>query len=97
MYANTKASRRQRLLYLHARTPSVLSPVLGYTPIEPVAGYTAELSAHTQQWPYQTVHEAMVDGWQVVQFPHMQAPYDDRDMDTVGYEFVIQKLEDFDG
>ena len=42
---------------------------------------------------YRTVHEAIVDGWQVVQFPHLQAPFDDRDLDVVGYEFIVQKLE----
>lgn len=37
--ADTSAQPRQRLLYLHARTPSVFSEILGYTPIEPVKGY----------------------------------------------------------
>ncbi|MCB0109852.1 MAG: hypothetical protein KDE53_28210 [Caldilineaceae bacterium] len=86
---------RQRLLYLHARTPSVFSPVLGCTPIEPVRGYRAEISAEAFEIPYDTVHDAIVDGWQVVQFPHLQAPFDDRDLDVVGYEFILQKIEAF--
>ncbi len=84
---------RQRLLYLHARTPSVFSEILGLTLIEPVAGFKVELSAEEPQWPYQTVHEAIVEGWQVVQFPHLQAPFDDRDLDVIGYEFILQKME----
>ena len=41
--------------------------------------------------------EAIVDGWQVVQFPHQQAPIADRDLEMVGYEFILQKMEiDFD-
>ena len=84
---------RQRLLYLHARTPSVFSEILGLTLIEPVAGFKVELSAEEPQWPYQTVHEAIVAGWQVVQFPHLQAPFDDRDLDVIGYEFILQKME----
>jgi hypothetical protein len=84
---------RQRLLYLHARTPSVFSEIIGYTPIEPIAGYRVEIAAEVQKWPYDTVHDAIVDGWQVVQFPHHQAPYDDRDLDIVGYEFILQKME----
>ena len=84
---------RQRLLYLHARTPSVFSSILGYTPIEPIQGFQPEISAEEAEWPYQTVHEAIVDGWQVVQFPHLQAPFDDTDLDVVGYEFILQKLE----
>jgi hypothetical protein len=39
------------------------------------------------------VHGAIVDGWQVVQFPHLQAPFDDSDLDVVGYEFILQKME----
>lgn len=88
---------RQRLLYLHGRTPSVFAEILGYTLIEPVAGYRVEIEAGTPQWPYRTVHDALVDGWQVVQFPHLQAPYDDRDLDVVGYEFILQKMEVVDG
>jgi hypothetical protein len=84
---------RQRLLYLHARTPSVFSTILGFTLIEPVRGYQAEITAGEEEWPYQTVHDALVDGWQIVQFPHLQAPYDDTNLDVVGYEFILQKIE----
>lgn len=84
---------RQRLLYLHARTPSVFSAILGYTAIEPVRGYQVEISAEEFSWPYKTVHDALVDGWQVVQFPHLQAPFDDKDLDVVGYEFILQKIQ----
>ena len=84
---------RQRLLYLHARTPSVYSGVLGMTQIEPVAGHSVEISADQLQFSYESVHEALVDGWQIVQFPHHQAPYDDGDLDMVGYEFILQKIE----
>ena len=87
--------QRQRLLYLHARTPSVFSTILGYTPIEPVRGYQTEISASEFEWPYKTVHDAMVDGWQVVQFPHLQAPFDDKDLDVVGYEFILQKIQSY--
>jgi hypothetical protein len=84
---------RQRLLYLHARTPSVFSGILGMTLIEPVAGFKVELSAEEPKWPFKTVHEAIVAGWQIVQFPLQQAPFDDRDLDLVGYEFILQKME----
>ena len=88
------AAPRQRLLYLHGRTPSVFSDVIAMTLIEPVPGYGAEISAGEQDWPYATVHDAVVDGWQIVQFPHQQAPIDDRSLDVVGYEFILQKMED---
>ena len=67
--------------------------MIGFTPIEPIEGYRVEIVADELDWPYSTVHEAIVDGWQVVQFPHLQATFDDRDLDVVGYEFILQKME----
>ena len=84
---------RQRLLYLQARTPSVLSTIIGLTSIEPVKGFAPAISAEAPEWPYETVHDAVVDGWQIVQFPHLQAPFDDRALDVIGYEFILQKME----
>ena len=84
---------KQRLLYLHARTPSVFSDVIGLTAIEPIKGYRARIEVESIDWPYQKVHDALVDGWQIVQFPHMQAPFDDHDLDVIGYEFILQKIE----
>ena len=87
------AAPRQRLLYLHGRTPSVFSDVIAMTLVEPVSGFASGISAAEQDWPYATVHDALVEGWQIVQFPHQQAPFDDRDLDVVGYEFILQKME----
>lgn len=84
---------RQRLLYLHARNPGVFSEILGYTLIEPTKGFKVELSAEEPEWPYRSVHDALVDGWHIVQFPHFQASFDDKDLDMIGYEFILQKLE----
>lgn len=88
---------RQRLLYIHARSPNVFSDVLGFTPIEPIEGFRPEITADEQEWPYGSVHEAMIDGWQVIQFPHLQAPFDDEDLDVIGYEFILQKIEVVEG
>lgn len=84
---------RQRLLYLQARTPSVFSEILGLTLIEPVKGFQVEISGEEFDWPYTTVHDALVEGWQIVQFPHLQSPFSDTELDVVGYEFILQKLE----
>ena len=84
---------RQRLLYLHATKPSVLSEVVAMNLIEPVKGFKTEIIADEPEWPYETVHDAVVDGWQIVQFPHLQAPIEDHDLDVIGYEFILQKME----
>ena len=62
------AQPRQRLLYIHAQTPNPLSPVLEMTIYEPVAGFKVELTAEEPELRYATVHAALVDGWQIVQF-----------------------------
>lgn len=88
-----KTALRQRLLYLHTRAPSVTAAVIGMAQHEPVRGGYDTLRTRTD-WPYETVHDAIVDGWQVIHFPNLMAPYDDRELSYVGYEFVLQKLEE---
>lgn len=95
----TSAQRRkvrQRLLYLHAATPSIRSKVIGMALHEPVRGSITELSGQPQAWPYATVHDAIIDEWQVIQFPVQLAPFDDREIDILGFEFILQKLEEYD-
>ncbi len=88
-----RATARQRLLYLHTRAPSITAPVIGMAQHEPVPGGSDTLRTRNV-WPYETVHDALVDGWQVVHFPNLMAPYDDRELSYVGYEFVLHKLEE---
>jgi hypothetical protein len=86
----------QRLLYLHAATPSIRSKVIGMALHEPVRGSITELSPLPQEWPYATVHDAILDEWRVVQFPVQLAPFDDREIEILGYEFILEKLEEYD-
>jgi hypothetical protein len=88
-----RAQPRQHLLYLHTKAPAVNAPVIGMAHHAPVAGATDTIRTRTD-WPYETVHDAIVDGWQVIHFPNLMAPYDDRELNYVGYEFVLQKLEE---
>ena len=92
----TKKKRRQRLLYLHATTSSIRSKVIGMALHEPVRGSITELNSQPQEWPYNTVHDAILDQWRVIQFPNQLAPYDDREIDILGYEFILEKMEDYD-
>tara|TARA_B100001094_G_C17472858_1_gene458232 strand:+ start:77 stop:355 length:279 start_codon:yes stop_codon:yes gene_type:complete len=84
---------KQRLLYLHSRTPNIFSKIIALSLIEPIKGADREIVAETPNWPYETVHDAVIDGWQIVQFPHLQAPFDDCELDVLGYEFILQKME----
>ena len=88
---------RQRLLYLHAATPSIRSQVIGMALHEPVQGSVTEIMTEGLDWPYNTVHDAVLDGWQVIHFPDQRTEFDDREIDILGYEFILQKLEVYDG
>ena len=57
---------RQRLLYLHALTPNIRSKVIGMALHEPVPGSITEITPESE-WPYNTVFDAILDGWLVVQ------------------------------
>lgn len=87
---------RQRLLYLHAVTPGIRSQVIGLALHEPTPDSVTQIAAEPQEWPYKTVHDAILDGWQVIHFPDQRAPFDDREIDILGYEFILQKLEAYD-
>lgn len=79
---------RQRLLYLHAREPSVRSEVIGWAKHP-----SAEPDSESRERPYGSVLAAIEDGWRAIHFPQQLAPFDDRDLDLVGYEFILEKLE----
>jgi hypothetical protein len=83
---------RQRLLYLHARESSVTAEVIAMAEHDPASNQPDLLRTRTD-WLYNSVLDAMRDGWQVVHFPNQLAPFDDRETDIVGFEFILQKLE----
>ena len=91
----SRTQQRQRLLYLHAATPSPRSQVIGMALHEPVRGSVTQISTEKIEWPYRSVHDAIIDGWQVIHFPDQRAPFDDREIDLLGYEFILHKLEEY--
>ncbi len=86
--AAVEPGTRQRLLYLHAREPSVTAEVIAWAehPSEDPGGLPPAR-------PYPTVLAAIADGWRAIQFPQQLAPFDDRETDLVGCEFILEKLE----
>ena len=86
---------RQRILYLQAQLPTPCSGVIASYLLEPVPGGGNVTLSPSPVFPYKTVHEAVIDGWQIVQFPPQTAPISDREVDIPGYQFILQKLEVF--
>jgi hypothetical protein len=87
---------RQRLLYLHAAHPTVRAEVLNTALHEPVPGSTTQLDPLAPPPPYATVFDAILDGWRVIHFPDQRAPFDDREVDIVGYEFILEKIQGYE-
>jgi hypothetical protein len=90
--ATAPANLRQRILYLHVKSLAITSPVLNATLYEPDPDSATQLDPSAAELPYQNVKQAILDGWRVVQFPDQRAPFDDREIDILGYEFILEKL-----
>ena len=88
---------RQRLLYLHAVTPSIYASLVAAAVHEPVAGSVTQIDPEAADLPWRNVHDAIVAGWRVVHFPQQRAPFDDREIDLIGHEFILEKMEVYDG
>ena len=89
----TNTQHRQRLLYLHARSPNIRSEVVGAALHEPVADSVTEIDPEPVELPYPSVHAALVDGWRVIHFPDQRGRFEDREIDVIGYEFILEKIE----
>lgn len=87
-------ARRQRLLYMHSVTPHVASGLVAATVHEPVEGGATQIDVNVGELPYNTVHDAVRDGWRIISFPLQMAPFDDVEVDMLGYEFVLEKWVD---
>lgn len=83
------AAPRQQLLYLSASGSSVHSPVIGISYIGDEAGEQA--GDDPDRWPYQTVLEAIHDGWRVIKFPELALMLHETHTYGLGCEFILEK------
>lgn len=87
----------QRLLYISAESTHPQSPALSAAIYEPVAGSVSQLDPTTTGLPYDSVHAAVMDGWRVIQAPDQWAGLAaEAAGDVIGYQFVLEKIEDYD-
>ncbi len=82
--------RHQRLLYLNTGNTGVDSQVLGMALVE--NGQILEGPDDVDQWPYNSVLEAMNDGWRVIKFPEMALMLQEDKTFGLGCEFILEKL-----
>ena len=84
------AAKPQRLLYLQATNTSVTSAVEGMSIVDSDGVHNGP--DEPEDWPYQTVHEAMLDGWRIVKFPEMTLMLvGENETYGLGCEFILQK------
>jgi len=79
----------QDLLYLQASTTSVAARVLGMAILE--KGKLSDGPADPAKWPYQTVLDAIKDGWRVIQFPNLALLTDESRAYALGCEFILER------
>ena len=81
--------KRQRLLYLNTGNTGVDSQVLGMALAE--NGQILEGPDDVDEWPYNSVLEAMDDGWRVIKFPEMALLLQEDKTFGLGCEFILEK------
>ena len=81
--------QRQDLLYLQTSGTSLSSKVHGILLVE--NGQVSEISSNPDDWPYQSVLDAIRDGWHVIQFPNMALLMDESRTYGLGCEFILEK------
>ena len=82
--------KRQDVLYLQAVTTSPGAAVVGMLLIED--GELHEGPPNPEDWPYQTVIEAVRDGWRIISFPNMALlAVDEKEFYGLGAEFILER------
>ena len=81
----------QDLLYIQTNSTSLDAGLLGMTLV--VDGQIVDDAEDPVDWPYQTVLEAIQDGWHVVQFPNLALLMDESRTYGLGCEFILEKTK----
>jgi hypothetical protein len=85
------APKRQSILYLQAIKTSVTSGVVGMALVQD--GKASDGPEDPADWPYQTVLDAVNDGWRIIKFPEMALLMDEKRTYGLGCEFILEKWE----
>lgn len=83
---------KQWVMYIHAAHPTIHAAALNITLHEPVPGKAPQIDPMATPPDYASVHAAILDGWRVIHFPNQRDPFEDREIDFVGYEFILEKI-----
>ncbi len=86
---------KQRLLYLSSQSTDPRSPAISQALHEPVKGTIVEIDPTKTGIDYDSVYDAICDGWRVVHFPDQRGSIEYSEIEVYGYQFVLEKMEGF--
>lgn len=79
----------QDILYLHASLNSPTSDILAMRIVE--NGEVSDGPQDPDDWPYQTVIDAVRDGWHIIKFPELALMMDESRTYSLGFEFILER------
>ena len=82
-------TRPQDVLFLQADSSSPVARVVGMRIIED--GELSDGPADPADWPYETVLDAVRDGWRIIKFPEMALSLDENRTFGLGHEFILER------
>lgn len=86
----TANGTRQDLLYLHSRSTSLSTELLGMSLFED--GEEVVLNSDPEEWPYQSVLGAINQGWRVISFPDLSLlTMSDDEFHGLGFLFILER------
>ena len=81
--------KRQSLLYMQTHSTELSSEVLGMSMV--IDGQVAEPGDDPDKWPYQSVLDAINDGWRGIVFPDLALMMQDGLPQGLDCEFILEK------
>jgi hypothetical protein len=91
------SKRRQKILVLYLANSALDSRVKSWS-VYDGTGRAHYTTGDSDQPPYETGLDALLDGWRCIQFPQLLPPYPGMEYTTSFQrnEFVFEKLEELD-
>ncbi|MCZ6680173.1 MAG: hypothetical protein O7E52_23325 [Candidatus Poribacteria bacterium] len=88
---------RQKILVLYLHTPDLNSHVVAWSAYDGT-GKETHTTGDSDTPPYNSVLEAMQDGWRVIQFPQQFPAYPGMEYNTayLRFEYILEKMENVD-
>ena len=85
--------KKPDLLFLTASTTAPDSTIVSINLVE--NGVIQILPQNADEWPYQTLLEAINDGWRIIKFPEQALLLNEDTSYGLGCEYVLEKINNY--